>query len=140
LVIAAAYCMYRAVNRGGLPVTVALLGVGILGVGIFPGNNPAPHQVFSLLAFSAGGAAAVLSSRVQARPLRYFSLLAGLVALLSLVAAVFFADWAPAAWLGEGGVERWVAYPVVLWMGSFGASLCCTAFRRGPATSAGRQT
>jgi len=34
------------------------------------------------------------------------------------------ADWSPVASLGEGGVERWVAYPVVLWTVSFGSSLC----------------
>jgi len=41
---------------------VALLGLGILGVGIFAGSTLAPHQVFALVAFSAGGTAAVLSA------------------------------------------------------------------------------
>lgn len=135
LVIAAACCMYRALSRRGMPVAVALLGLGILGVGIFPGNHPAPHQAFSMLAFVAGGVAAVLGSWMQAPALRYFSLLLGTVALLSLAVGVFFIDWSPAARLGEGGVERWVAYPVVLWMVSFGAFLCSAVLRPASGTA-----
>jgi hypothetical membrane protein len=123
LVIAAAYFLHRAVSRWGTTVPVALLGAGILGVGIFPGNHPAIHTLFAMLAFAAGSAAAILSWRVQASPLRYVSLLLGTAALLSLVVGIFLLDWAPAARLGEGGVERWVAYPVVVWMVSYGASL-----------------
>jgi hypothetical membrane protein len=107
LLIAAACFLHRALSRWGTTIPVALLGAGILGVGIF----------------TAGSAAAILSWRVQASPLRYVSLLLGAAALASLVVGVFLMDWAPAAHLGEGGVERWVAYPVVLWMVSFGASL-----------------
>ena len=33
----------------------------------------------------------------------------GVAALLSLIVGVFLMDWAPAARLGEGGVERWIA-------------------------------
>jgi hypothetical membrane protein len=124
LVIAAAYCLHRALRRWATSVPVALLGVGILGVGVFPGNHLPEHQLFAMLAFTAGGVAAILSWRVQDGPLRYYSLLLGATALLSLVAGVLFIGWAPAAGLGEGGVERWIAYPVVLWMVSFGASLC----------------
>jgi hypothetical membrane protein len=123
LVITAAYFLHRALSRRGTTVPVALLGVGILGVGIFPGNHLAPHQLASLLAFTAGGAAAILSWKAQPRPLRYLSLLLGAASLLSLVVGIFFITWAPAARLGEGGVERWVVYPVVLWMVIFGASL-----------------
>jgi hypothetical membrane protein len=124
LVITAAYLLHRALRRWGTSVPVALLGVGILGVGIFPGNHLPEHQLFAMLAFTAGSVAAILSWRVQGGPLRYYSLLLGAAALLSLVVGVFLIGWMPAARLGEGGVERWVAYPVVLWMVSFGASLC----------------
>ena len=43
LVIAAAYFLHRALRRWGTTVPVALLGAGILGVGIFPGNHMAIH-------------------------------------------------------------------------------------------------
>jgi hypothetical membrane protein len=126
MIIAAAYCLYRALSRRGISIMAGLMGLGILGVGIFPGNHPAPHQVSSLLAFAAGGIAVLLGWRLQAGPLRYLYLALGVVSLISLVLGVFFLGWSPVARIGEGGVERWVAYPVVLWMVSFGSALCRT--------------
>jgi hypothetical membrane protein len=123
LVIIAAYCLHRALNRWAITIPAGLLGVGILGVGIFPGTHMTEHQLFAMLAFAAGSITAILSCKVQSRPLRYLSAVLGAVALVSLVVGVFFMSWAPAAHLGEGGVERWIAYPVVLWMVSFGAYL-----------------
>ena len=35
----------------------------------------------------------------------------------------FFADLGPQTAIGIGGVERWIAYPVLLWMVLFGAAL-----------------
>jgi hypothetical protein len=59
----------------------------------------------------------------------------GVAGLLSLIVGVFLMDWAPAARLGEGGVERWIAYPVVLWMVSFGASLAAARAHGGCGTT-----
>jgi hypothetical protein len=36
---------------------------------------------------------------------------------------VFFPKWGPVAELGEGGIERWIVYPVVLWLVAFGSWL-----------------
>jgi hypothetical protein len=36
--------------------------------------------------------------------------------------SLFFASWLIPI-LGDGGTERWVAYPVVLWMTGFGGCL-----------------
>jgi hypothetical membrane protein len=123
LIIVAAYYLYRALQKRAIPIPTALLGVGILGVGIFPGNHLAPHQLFSMLAFTAGSIAALLSWKVLNSPLRYITLALGTAASVSLVLGIFFIDWAPVARLGEGGIERWIAYPVVLWMVGFGAWL-----------------
>jgi hypothetical protein len=32
-------------------------------------------------------------------------------------------EWTPVAALGEGGIERWNSYPIVLWMVAFGSHL-----------------
>jgi hypothetical protein len=76
-----------------------------------------------MLAFTAGSIAALLSWKVLNSPLRYITLALGTAASVSLVLGFFFIDWAPVARLGEGGIERWIAYPVVLWMVGFGAWL-----------------
>lgn len=43
-----------------------------------------------------------------------------------------FRTWAPMAEVGEGGLERWIVYPIVLWLVAFGSYLIAT-----PPTSAG---
>ena len=83
-VIAAACFLYRALSRWGTTIPVALLGAGILGVGIFPETTSQHTSLSRKPAFTAGSAAAILSWRVQASPLRYASLLLGAAALASL--------------------------------------------------------
>lgn len=124
LAIVAAYCIYRALQRKAIPISTALLGVGMLGVGIFPGNHLTPHTLFATLAFAAGSIAAILCWKVLSNPLRYISLGLGTAALVSLIASTnLFIKSAPVARLGEGGIERWIVYCVVLWMVTFGAYL-----------------
>jgi hypothetical membrane protein len=123
LIIVAAYFLHRALRRRSVAVPTALLGIGVLGVGIFPGNHLTEHQLFAMLAFAAGSIAAILSWKALSSPLRYIALALGTVALVSLIGGLFFIGWAPVARLGDGGIERWIAYPVVLWMVSFGAYL-----------------
>jgi hypothetical membrane protein len=135
ILIVAAYCLHRAVRRWLVAVPATLMGAGILGVGIFPGTQMTAHQWLAMLAFTAGSVTVLLSSVVLRGPLRYLSAVLGAVAMASLVVAVFFMDWAPAARLGEGGVERLIAYPVVLWMVSFGAWLASGGPRSGAQVS-----
>lgn len=123
LLVTAALYLHRARLRRGLVITVALLGVGVLGVGVFPGVRLFPHQLFALTAFTAGGIAAILSGRSLRAPARYFAVVLGVVALASLALGIFAIEWGPIAHFGEGGIERWVAYPVVLWMVLFGGAL-----------------
>jgi hypothetical membrane protein len=136
LIATAAYFLVRSRYGRRTTIPVAILGLGIVGVGIFPGNHLAFHQLFSMSAFLAGGLGAVLTARLQRGPLRVIHLGLGLIALTFLIVGVAFIDWAPAARLGEGGVERWVVYPVVLWVVTFGASLATkapTGVQRGAA-------
>ena len=124
LIIVAAYFAYRALQRWAIVIPTALLGVGVLGAGTFPGNTGNTHALLAMLAFTAGSVAAILSWKVLSSPLRYICVALGSAALVSTVLSTnLFIDWAPVARLGEGGIERWIAYPVVLWMVTFGAYL-----------------
>ncbi|WP_256393007.1 DUF998 domain-containing protein [Natronoarchaeum rubrum] len=131
LVLVAAYFVYRTVDRRGFPVALAIFGASIFGVGVFPGNVTPWHGLFALLTFFTGGITAILSSRVVSRP---FSVLCGLfggISLLVLVSVFFYGlvirGPHPLAFLGSGGIERWVVYPLVLWILAFGGYLLGTA-------------
>ena len=83
--------------------------------------------MFALLTFSVGGITVVLSSHVVARS---FSFLCGLFGGISLavlggvfVYGLFVGGPSPLAALGPGGIERWVAYPLILWLPASGGYL-----------------
>jgi hypothetical membrane protein len=122
IVIGASY-LHRAFHRRAVTMPTGLLGIGVLGVGIFPGNIHPYHPLFAFTAFLAGGVAVLLSSKVTPQPLRTIVAVMGVVSLLSTVASVFLLDWGPIARLDLGGVERWMVYPVVLWLVGFGSYL-----------------
>src|SRR6056297_981575 len=131
LVLVAAYFVYRAMDRRDFPVGLIIFGVSIFGVGVFPGNVTPWHGLFALLTFFSGGVTVVLSSRVVSGP---FSVLCGFfggISLLVLVSVFFYGlvvgGPSPLAFLGPGGIERWVAYPLVLWVPAFGGYLLGTA-------------
>lgn len=126
MVLVSAYLLYRVLDRRGFPIALAVFGFGAFGVGVFPGNVAPWHGLFAMLTFVSGGIAVVLSARVVPRP---FSLLCGLFGGISLLvlASVFFYGLiggpSPLEPLGPGGIERWVVYPLILWLPAFGGYL-----------------
>ena len=124
LIAVAAVLLYR--SRAGLLATlpVAGLGIGMIGVGVFPGNTVmAVHQLVSLATFLCGSLAAILTARLSSRLLRPVHVVLGGVALAFLLGYTFLGELAVFDRLGEGGVERWIVYPVVLWIVVLGAEL-----------------
>jgi hypothetical membrane protein len=133
MILAGAWFAYRALRRKAVLIPTALLGVGTVGVGIFPLTHPTPHTLFAFTAFLAGGIAVVLSSRLTAAPFRYLWTVLGTIALAATVLAVdAFRTWWPIAELGEGGLERWIVYPVVLWLVAFGSYLMAAVAAPAP--------
>jgi len=122
-IIFSAYFLYRSSGMDTFTVTLALFGIGVFGVGIFPGNFGAIHAIFALLAFLFGGITAIVSYRQSLSPLNYFSVILGLLALLDLLLYYILGMESPFAFLGPGGLERWIAYPIVLWVIGFGGYL-----------------
>jgi hypothetical membrane protein len=124
LIVIAAVLLYR--SGAGLLATlpVAGLGLGMIGVGVFPGNTVmAVHQLVSIATFLCGGVAAILTARLSSRALRPVHVVLGGIALAFLLGYTFLGGLAVFDRLGEGGVERWIVYPVVLWIVIFGAGL-----------------
>jgi hypothetical membrane protein len=133
LILVAAWLAHRALRRKAVTVPTALLGLGVLGVGIFPLTSPGMHTVFAMLAFFSGGIAMLLSARVTPSPFRQLWTVLGAVSLVAIVLGLVALTWGPVAELGEGGIERWNSYPIVLWLVAFGSHLISTA-AAGPGT------
>ena len=139
MLLAAAYFTFRAFGAKRVSLPIAVLGIAAAGVGVFALNvNATAHTVVALLAFTSGGVAVILASTIAAPTFRYIWMTLGVVALVAITLGLFFADWAPIASLGLGGIERWNAYPIVLWLISFGSYLLSGAEIRGTRRSPAR--
>ena len=129
LVMAGSWFVHRAFGRPSVTIPIAALGVGALGVGLFPGNTGTPHAIFAMVTFISGGIAAITAARLTSAPFRYLSLCLGAASLGTLVTYLLLGDGSPMALLGIGGVERWIVYPVVLWITAYGGYLSGRAER-----------
>ncbi|MFD1566027.1 DUF998 domain-containing protein [Halolamina litorea] len=127
MVVVSAYFLYRAVDRRGFPLALGVFGFAAFGVGVFPGNMAPWHGLFAMLTFFSGGITAVLSARLVPRPMSFLTALFGGISLLVLLSVFFYGlvvgGPSPLEPLGAGGIERWVVYPIILWLPVFGGYL-----------------
>ena len=119
LLISSAYFIRRGFRTRVLPAFLALAGVGAMGVGIFPEYTGYFHYAAAFIAFAFGGLSAIAAYTIEKPPLRYLSVLLGIVTLTAFVLAISHHDLG----LGPGGMERMIAYPFVLWVLGFGGYL-----------------
>lgn len=118
LIVLSAYLLLRNKYHQATAIVTGIFGAGVLAVGLFPGNTGNPHVISAMLTFLAGGAAAVVSSRSTDWPFNALSLALGVTALVFWFGAAKFIPI-----LGMGGTERWIAYPIILWLAGFGGFL-----------------
>jgi hypothetical membrane protein len=128
LMIAGAHALHRALDKGVFPsappLLITLAGLGSVGVGVFNETFGVIHWLLSVLLFIAAGLAAIMAFSLQKAPLRYFSVILGVIALVFSIGP----NITPAvAFLGVGGAERWAAYALVLWLVGFGGHLMGTS-------------
>jgi hypothetical membrane protein len=122
MTLTATFYQHRYFKKLLFSIPLALFGLGLVGIGIFSGDKAPYHGMFAMLTFLSGGFSAIASSKVASAPFKYVGILFGLVALLTWFAAMF----APSIifrFIGIGGAERWVVYPIVLWITGFGGYL-----------------
>lgn len=114
-----AYFLQKAFRWKPATAMVVLGSVGAIGVGLFPETTGVWHSLFSLIVFLFTGLSALVTARLQRKPMLYLSTILGLVSLVALllyIGGVYLG-------LGPGGMERVVAWPVILWTVGFGAHL-----------------
>lgn len=101
------------------------LGIGIMGVGIFPAFHKYLHPLMALTTFVSGGIAAITTSIMMPSPFKYIAIIFGLITLSFLILGVI-PESPIVRLLGPGGAERWVGYPVTIWLIGFGGVLMGT--------------
>lgn len=113
---------YLFLNIGINKYFTALLGLAGLGatlVGIIPETQGVPHVIAALLLFISGGLMAVTGYYVFRGP---FSIISPVLGIIALIATIFLALNLYFG-LGMGGMERMVAYPLIIWGLGAGAYL-----------------
>jgi hypothetical membrane protein len=112
-VLAAAYFIRTVFGSLVVMILLALAGIGLIGVGVFPAADvfSGVHLVFSLITFVFINITAIYAARFLRTPLLHLSIILGAV---GLVALGFFASGTYLG-LGIGGMERMVVLPVLAW-------------------------
>ena len=118
MIMLAGYYVQVIFKKYTATIPLGLFGLGILGVGVFPGYMVPWHGIFALIVFISGGAGAILSARIVKPPLRYIFIFFGIIALTLTVFSKFTNPY-----LGVGGSERWLIYPIVFWITGLGTYL-----------------
>jgi hypothetical membrane protein len=134
LLLAGAFALWRLYRDRLLTVMAGLFGAGALLVGIFPGNTT-PHPYVAMIAFVFSALTAIATVRVTSAPFRFMSLAIGLLSLAALVAGELGDNSPVVRSIGIGGTERWVVFPIILWLAFFGGYLLAS----GPRTPPGRR-
>jgi len=98
---------------------MGLAGAGTIIVGLFPENSVASlHFIGAILPFLVGNLGLVIFAVVLdlSKTLRIYTLVSGVISLVALgfyLTHIYFG-------LGQGGMERVVAYPQTIWLIVFG--------------------
>ena len=127
MLLAAAYLLWTAGIDRLFCSLMILIAAGQGGVCIFPENSGIPHLVAAATLFICGFLITVASFRVFTVPWTYISGMIGII----MITAIIFLESKIYLGLGIGGMERMIAYPLLLWglvCGMFFMSL----YKEGP--------
>ncbi len=116
LILVSAFFLWRAYESKAFTPVVALAGIGVLGVGLFPETTGIWHVIFSFIAFFFAGLSAIVAYKFEKAP---FSILSVILGGITLVALGLYFDGQYAG-LGPGGMERMIAYPALIFTLGFG--------------------
>jgi len=122
LTLISTYLQNKSFKKILFTIPFGLFGLGLVGVGIFPGNIDPYHGLSSMLVFLSGGIAAITAFKIALAPFKYFGIMLGTIALTAWFLAMFFPIILFSS-IGMGGTERWVAYPILLWLTGLGGYL-----------------
>ena len=119
LTLVASYIFWRVVHARLITILILASAIGAMGVGIFTEDAGVIHVIVSVVTFLFGGISAIAAYRLEKVPLNYISVILGITVLVAL--ALF--GTGNFLGIGKGGMERMIAYPILLWAVAFGAYL-----------------
>lgn len=122
--------VYLILKSGGCRLfssCLAISSIGAVGVGLFPEYTGSTHIFFALLTFLFGSLAVIFSYRLGLNiPMIIVSMISGLMSLL-IILSLFILGFGTTnpliAFLGIGGAERFIAYPVLFYFIALGGYL-----------------
>jgi hypothetical membrane protein len=120
MLVLAAVVSWKTLNFRSMSLLIAIVGIAAFGVGACPETTGIFHYAFAAVAFGGGGITAINSARMMKGPIRYLAVLLGMITLVAFFIAVAFHT---TLGLGNGGMERMIAYPVFIWTLLFGGYL-----------------
>jgi hypothetical membrane protein len=134
MVLTAVLFQHRYFKKLLFTIPLGLFGLGLVGIGIFSGEKTPYHGIFSLLTFISGGVAAIMAFKVVSAPFKFIGIVFGAISLLTFCAAVFAPNMI-VPFIGLGGTERWLVYPIVLWITGLGGYLMSLTTTKNLATN-----
>ena len=120
--------VYLILKSGGCRLFSTCLAISSLcamGVGLFPSYTGIFHIFFASLTFIFGTLAVLFSYRLGLNiPMVIVSMVAGFTSLIIIISVLIWGITNPLInYLGIGGAERFVAYPVLLYLVALGGYL-----------------
>jgi len=119
LTLVSSYFLWREFHNRLISLLLGLTGMGMVGVGLFPETAGIVHPIVSFITFFFGGLSAIATYKLMKAPFAYLSVLMGMISLIAF--ALFISEIFLG--LGPGGMERMIAYPLLLWITGFGGNL-----------------
>ncbi|CAG1004955.1 hypothetical protein METP3_03666 [Methanosarcinales archaeon] len=119
LILLSSYCIWLEFENYLISILIGLSGLGAVGVGLFPETAGLLHLIVSLITFLFAALSAIAARNFVKPPFNFFSVFLGIESLAALV--LFGLEFYLG--LGPGGMERMIAYPVLLWAIGFGGYL-----------------
>ncbi len=116
LIVISSNLIWREFNSPIIAALFCLSGIGAVGVGLFPETAGFLHVIVSFITFFFGALASIAASKPVKAPFSYFSVLMGIASITALILyglEIYLG-------LGPGGMERMIAYPILLWATGFG--------------------
>jgi len=117
--IISAYLLLNIGTNRYFTILLGLAGTGAILVGLIPETQGVPHVIAATMVFLSGGLCALTGYKVFRGP---FSLFSPVFGCITLVAMVLFVSNIYLG-LGRGGMERMIAYPLIVWALGAGAYL-----------------